>query len=57
MNLLDESQLDALFSTKGPFDCVIHFAALKAVGESCKYPLKYYKNNITGSINLLDVIN
>jgi len=45
------------FKTKGPFDCVIHFAALKSVGESCKFPLKYYKNNATGSVNLLEVMN
>eukprot|EP00091_Calanus_sinicus_P005015 TRINITY_DN15378_c0_g1_i1.p1 TRINITY_DN15378_c0_g1~~TRINITY_DN15378_c0_g1_i1.p1 ORF type:complete len:153 (+),score=33.02 TRINITY_DN15378_c0_g1_i1:26-460(+) len=32
-------------------DCVIHFAALKAVGESCALPLKYYGNNVTGSAN------
>merc|ERR1711953_1155306 len=32
-------------------DCVIHFAALKAVGESCAVPLKYYGNNVTGSAN------
>ena len=37
-------------------DCVIHFAALKSVGESCKLPLKYYQNNITGSIVLMNVM-
>ena len=36
-------------------DCVIHFAALKAVGESCALPLKYYSNNVSGSANLLEV--
>ncbi|MAS50898.1 MAG: UDP-glucose 4-epimerase GalE [Chloroflexi bacterium] len=44
--------LDDLFS-KNSFDNVIHFAAYKAIGESVKYPLKYYENNILGSINLL----
>ena len=38
------------------FDCVIHFAALKAVGESITMPLEYYKNNVSGSITLLEVI-
>ena len=38
-------------------DCVIHFAALKAVGESCSLPLKYYGNNVTGSANLMEVRN
>ena len=36
-------------------DCVIHFAALKAVGESFTIPLAYYGNNITGACNLLEV--
>lgn len=37
-------------------DCVMHFAALKAVGESCQIPLTYYQNNITGSNTLFEVI-
>lgn len=36
------------------FDAVIHFAALKAVGESVNRPLKYYRNNITGLLNLME---
>lgn len=38
------------------FDAVIHFAGLKAVGESCKMPLEYYDNNIYGTIVLLEVM-
>ncbi len=38
------------------FDAVIHFAALKAVGESAKVPLKYYQNNITGTLVLCEVM-
>ncbi|XP_011704546.1 PREDICTED: UDP-glucose 4-epimerase [Wasmannia auropunctata] len=38
------------------FHCVIHFAALKAVGESCQKPLEYYKVNVSGTINLLQVM-
>lgn len=38
------------------FDCCIHFAGLKAVGESCLKPLEYYDNNITGSLVLVDVL-
>lgn len=38
------------------FHCVIHFAALKAVGESCQKPLEYYKANVTGTVNLLEVM-
>lgn len=39
------------------FDAVIHFAGLKAVGESCAKPLLYYINNILGTLNLLDIMN
>lgn len=35
--------------------CVIHFAALKAVGESMQQPLMYYQNNLLGMLNLLEV--
>ncbi|XP_011646783.1 UDP-glucose 4-epimerase [Pogonomyrmex barbatus] len=38
------------------FHCVMHFAALKAVGESCQKPLEYYKVNVSGTINLLQVM-
>ncbi|MCD7916877.1 MAG: UDP-glucose 4-epimerase GalE, partial [Clostridiales bacterium] len=38
------------------FDCVIHFAGLKAVGESVAKPLEYYDNNLTGTLVLLDVM-
>jgi len=46
----------AVFSHK-KIDGVIHFAAFKAVGESCRLPIKYYSNNIAGTINLLSVMN
>ncbi|XP_043252895.1 UDP-glucose 4-epimerase [Colletes gigas] len=38
------------------FHCVIHFAALKAVGESCEKPLEYYETNVGGTLNLLKVM-
>jgi UDP-glucose 4-epimerase len=38
------------------FQAVIHFAALKAVGESCERPLDYFDNNICGTINLLQAM-
>ncbi|XP_016840913.1 UDP-glucose 4-epimerase [Nasonia vitripennis] len=41
---------------KYKFFCVIHFAALKAVGESCTIPLEYYKVNVGGTLNLLEVM-
>ena len=36
------------------FDCCIHFAGLKAVGESVQFPWEYYDNNITGTLTLVD---
>jgi len=52
IDLLDPAGMETLFKgTK--YDAVIHFAGLKAVGESCAKPLFYYENNITGTVNLL----
>ncbi len=42
---------------KNAIECVIHFAAFKAVGESVEEPLKYYNNNISGTISLLEAMN
>ena len=53
-DLLDKETLDRVFEAHPEIDSVIHFAGLKAVGESCKLPLLYYHNNITGTLNLLD---
>ncbi|XP_022319879.2 UDP-glucose 4-epimerase-like [Crassostrea virginica] len=55
VDLLDKTALGDLFS-KYKFCSVIHFAGLKAVGESCQLPLLYYKNNVGGTINLLEVM-
>lgn len=54
-DLLDKNYINELFD-KHRIDCVIHFAAMKAVGESMQLPLLYYKNNIIGMINLLEVM-
>ncbi|MDR1764646.1 MAG: UDP-glucose 4-epimerase GalE [Lachnospiraceae bacterium] len=54
-DLLDRAALDALFY-EHPIDAVIHFAGLKAVGESVYKPLEYYHNNITGTLALCDVM-
>ena len=53
-DLLDKAALDSVFDSHPEIDSVIHFAGLKAVGESCRVPLLYYHNNITGTINLLN---
>ncbi len=55
VDLLDEPALDAVFR-KGKVDAVIHFAGLKAVGESVEQPLRYYHNNVTGTLVLLKVM-
>ena len=55
VDILDEEGLDKVF-TENPIDAVIHFAGLKAVGESVRLPLKYYHNNITGTLVLCDVM-
>ncbi len=52
VDLLDMKGMDKLFK-KGGYDAVIHFAGLKAVGESTQKPLMYYENNISGTINLI----
>lgn len=52
VDIRDRTALDEVFETAGPFDAVIHFAALKAVGESVLKPMEYYDNNIAGTITL-----
>lgn len=51
IDLRDSQGLSRLFSNYG-FQAVIHFAGLKAVGESVFMPLEYYQNNVTGTLNL-----
>ena len=53
IDLLDQAGLDGVFASDH-FDAVIHFAGLKAVGESVAIPLTYYRNNVTGTLNLLE---
>ena len=54
-DLLDRKALDEIFEHES-IDAVIHFAGLKAVGESVAKPLEYYHNNITGTLILCDVM-
>ena len=51
VDLLERPALEAIFKSE-TFDAVIHFAGLKAVGESVSMPLEYYDNNIGGIINI-----
>ncbi|MCI5218050.1 MAG: UDP-glucose 4-epimerase GalE [Candidatus Electrothrix sp. LOE2] len=52
VDLLDADALDTVFRQNADAAAVIHFAGLKAVGESVEKPLLYYHNNLTGTINL-----
>lgn len=52
LDLLDEEKLDNVFK-ENKIEAVIHFAGLKAVGESVEKPIEYYHNNITGTLILL----
>ena len=54
-DLLDRDALAAIFE-RHHFDAVIHFAGLKAVGESVHIPLRYYHNNLTGTFVLCEVM-
>ncbi|MGB4759543.1 MAG: UDP-glucose 4-epimerase GalE [Candidatus Saccharimonadales bacterium] len=54
-DLRDQTALDKLF-TEQAFDAVIHFAGLKAVGESVQNPLLYYQNNLGSTLTLLEVM-
>ena len=54
-SILNKPFLNKIFKENN-IQAVIHFAAFKAVGESVKEPLKYYHNNITGTISLLEVM-
>jgi len=55
VDLLDETGLGAVFA-RSPVEAVVHFAGLKAVGESVAQPLRYYHNNVTGTLVLLKVM-
>ena len=54
-DILDKEMLDSIFN-ENQIDAVIHFAGLKAVGESVALPLWYYHNNITGTLVLCEVM-
>lgn len=53
VDLRDKAAMSEVFR-QGNFDAVIHFAGLKAVGESVEQPLRYYDNNVCGTVNLLE---
>lgn len=54
-DIRDKEKLTSVLD-KHPIDACIHFAGLKAVGESVLHPHKYYDNNVTGTLNLIEVL-
>lgn len=56
VDMRDRAGLDKLFQSEPDIQAVIHFAGLKAVGESVEKPLEYYENNINGTLVLCDVM-
>ncbi len=54
-DILNKDAMREIFQ-KEQIDAVIHFAGLKAVGESCRLPLQYFRNNLSGTITLLEVM-
>lgn len=54
-DIRDEAAYDAIFG-ENDIEAVIHFAGLKAVGESCRKPIEYYDNNIGGTVKLLEAM-
>ena len=56
VDIHDEEKLNEVFETEKDIFGVIHFAGLKAVGESCALPLKYYDNNAAGTTTLCRVM-
>ena len=55
LDVADFDAVDKMFA-ENDFDAVIHFAGLKAVGESCAIPIRYYRNNIDTTLTLLEVM-
>lgn len=51
---LRDAEATAKVLAEGGYDAVMHFAGLKAVGESVEQPLRYYENNVGGTVNLLE---
>lgn len=54
-DLLDKQAINEIFKSKS-IEAVMHFAGFKAVGESVALPLRYYHNNIAGTLTLLEIM-
>ena len=55
-NMTDKDAVEKIFAENEDIDCVIQFAAYKAVGESVSKPIEYYSNNLACTLNILDVM-
>lgn len=55
VDLCDKTALEVVFASE-KIDSAIHFAGLKAVGESCSIPLRYYQNNLISTLNLCELM-
>lgn len=56
VDLLDRESLEKVFKENPDIESVVHFAGLKAVGESVAKPIEYYHNNVTGTLVLVDLM-
>ncbi|MDO8825435.1 UDP-glucose 4-epimerase GalE [Methylophaga sp.] len=55
-DILDSTALINILQNEGPFDLIMHFCAKSLVGESVQNPALYYRNNVVGTLNLLDAM-
>ncbi|AFI84227.1 UDP-glucose 4-epimerase GalE [Methylophaga nitratireducenticrescens] len=55
-DILDSAKLISILQHAGPFDLIMHFCAKSLVGESVQNPALYYRNNVSGTLNLLDAM-
>ncbi len=56
LDLRNKESVDSFFNDHNGVDGIVHFAALKSVGDSVNRPLEYYENNVLGMVNLLDAV-
>jgi UDP-glucose 4-epimerase len=56
LDILNTEKMEEEVFSKYPIKSVIHFAALKSVGQSCKKPLEYYHNNVCGTVTMMQAL-
>ena len=55
-DILNQTECENVLNEYGPFDLVMHFCAKSLVGESVQHPAMYYRNNVLGTLNVLDAM-